>query len=493
MIVKLSDQGSNIFQRMYICLNACKKGFMAGCRKVVGLDGCFFKGATNGELLCAVGRDANNQMYPIAWAVVENENKNSWDWFCDILFWDLSVGDGEGWVLISDQQKGILAGVEKWAPMAEHRNCARHIYANWRKKFKKKEWKKKWWRCAKAPCLMLFNLARAKLAQATKEGAQALLNTDPSHWSRAWFKIGSNCDSVDNNFCESFNKWIVEARFFPIITMLETIRRKVMVRIQENSTKADRWSTGICPNILKKINSYIGVSGYCHAVCNGDDCYEVVHWDHRFTVNLGQKTCCCRYWQLSDLPCPHAISCIYFKTHELGEYIAPCYSVLEFRKTYAYYLQPVEGMHSWPISERPKPIASPYVRMPGRPKKERKRESTEKPKPTRISKLGTVISCRICKQIGHNMSTCERRNGVPQPSGPPRSASSNPISRVRVSSTQQSSTSANARSKRKRTTDTNSAREAGGRAISQVCLFCSTTTCQFFLLMITYFFLVVDF
>ena len=39
--------------------------------------GVFFKGATNGELLCAVARDANNQMYPLAWAVVENENKDS--------------------------------------------------------------------------------------------------------------------------------------------------------------------------------------------------------------------------------------------------------------------------------------------------------------------------------------------------------------------------------------------------------------------------------
>lgn len=100
-----------VFQRMYICLDACKKGFMAGCRKVLGLDGCFFKGATNGELLCAIGRDANSQMYPIAWAVVEKENNESWDWFCDILFRDVGVGDGEGWVIISDQQKGILNAV----------------------------------------------------------------------------------------------------------------------------------------------------------------------------------------------------------------------------------------------------------------------------------------------------------------------------------------------------------------------------------------------
>ena len=104
MIVKVQER-MPIFERMYICLDACRKGFLAGCRKVVGLDGCFFKGATNGELLCAVGRDANNQMYPIAWAVVEKENNDTWNWFCDILFRDLSVGTGEDWVFISDQQK----------------------------------------------------------------------------------------------------------------------------------------------------------------------------------------------------------------------------------------------------------------------------------------------------------------------------------------------------------------------------------------------------
>ncbi|XP_006648604.1 uncharacterized protein LOC102718904 [Oryza brachyantha] len=127
-----------MFKRMYICLDACKKGLIDVCRKVIGLDGCFFKGATNGELLCAVGRDANNQMYPVAWAVVQKENNEEWDWFCDLLCNDLQVGDGTGWVFISDQQKGILNAVQKWAPEAQHRNCARHIYANWKKHFNDK-------------------------------------------------------------------------------------------------------------------------------------------------------------------------------------------------------------------------------------------------------------------------------------------------------------------------------------------------------------------
>lgn len=95
-----------VFQRMYVCFDACKKGFLAGCRKVIGLDGCFFKGACNGELLCALGRDPNNQMYPIAWAVVEKETKDTWSWFIGLLQKDLNIDPhGAGWVIISDQQK----------------------------------------------------------------------------------------------------------------------------------------------------------------------------------------------------------------------------------------------------------------------------------------------------------------------------------------------------------------------------------------------------
>lgn len=79
IVHKEKDVEPPTFQRMYICLDALKRGFLAGCRRVVGLDGCFFKGTTIGELLVAIGRDANNQMYPIAWAVVERENNDSWD------------------------------------------------------------------------------------------------------------------------------------------------------------------------------------------------------------------------------------------------------------------------------------------------------------------------------------------------------------------------------------------------------------------------------
>ncbi|XP_023758853.1 uncharacterized protein LOC111907317 [Lactuca sativa] len=66
------------FKRMYVCLKGVKDGWIEGCRRVIGVDGCFLKGISRGELLEAVGRDSNNQMYPLAWAVVSVENKETW-------------------------------------------------------------------------------------------------------------------------------------------------------------------------------------------------------------------------------------------------------------------------------------------------------------------------------------------------------------------------------------------------------------------------------
>ena len=59
-----------------------------------------------------------------------------------------------------------------------------------------------------------------------------MMRTEPVHWARAFFPYGSNCESVDNNLCESFNNDIVEARFYPIISMLEKIRHKMTLRVQ---------------------------------------------------------------------------------------------------------------------------------------------------------------------------------------------------------------------------------------------------------------------
>ena len=63
------------FKRLNICFDSLAQGSLTSCRRVIGLDGCFLKIETKGQLLSVVGRDGNNQMFPIAWAVVEGENR----------------------------------------------------------------------------------------------------------------------------------------------------------------------------------------------------------------------------------------------------------------------------------------------------------------------------------------------------------------------------------------------------------------------------------
>jgi len=42
-----------------------------------GLDGCFIKLTTRQQILAATGRDGNNNIYPIAFGVVDNEDSES--------------------------------------------------------------------------------------------------------------------------------------------------------------------------------------------------------------------------------------------------------------------------------------------------------------------------------------------------------------------------------------------------------------------------------
>ncbi|GJW46799.1 multidrug resistance-associated protein 5 [Tanacetum coccineum] len=117
-------------------------GWLQGCRRVIGIDGCFLKTIYKGELLSVVGRDGNNQIYPIAWTVVSVENKDNWVWFMELLISDLGLPYGQGLTITSDQHKVM--------PMAEHRQCARHIYTNFRKKYTRVLYRNLFWQAAKA-------------------------------------------------------------------------------------------------------------------------------------------------------------------------------------------------------------------------------------------------------------------------------------------------------------------------------------------------------
>ncbi|KAK8672126.1 hypothetical protein V6N13_110500 [Hibiscus sabdariffa] len=96
---------NRVFLRMYICLHACKEGYKVGCRPVLSIDGCHLKGYYRGTFLAAVSVDANDIIYPIAYAVVEAETESSWNWFLSLLGADLEIGSSHNITIVSDKQK----------------------------------------------------------------------------------------------------------------------------------------------------------------------------------------------------------------------------------------------------------------------------------------------------------------------------------------------------------------------------------------------------
>nr|XP_016477774.1 PREDICTED: uncharacterized protein LOC107799206 [Nicotiana tabacum] len=91
--------------------------------------------------------------------------------------------------------------------------CARHIWSNWKQKWKREERRKKFWACARSSFEAYL---KAKIDELTELGdskiIEDLLRYLKQCWCRAFFKDWSKCDSVENNICETFNSWILSAR-----------------------------------------------------------------------------------------------------------------------------------------------------------------------------------------------------------------------------------------------------------------------------------------
>ncbi|CAI9292586.1 unnamed protein product [Lactuca saligna] len=399
-----TPDATHYFKRMYICLKSIKDGWIEGCRRVIGVDGCFLKGICRGELLTAVGRDANNQMYPLAWAVVPVENKETWMWFIDLLLEDIEMGDGRGLTIISDQHKALMEAVKERAPSCEHRNCARHIYANFKKKgFTGVEFRRLFWRAVKATTDSNFRSYMREIRTMSTEAYEHLIERDPNTWCRAFFEPQTCCDAVENGISESFNAAIVEARKKPIITMLEEIRLYVMERMYNQKIKGHKWDMEICPSIRKRIEKMKEEQRYWDVIPSGEEEYEVKLAHEVYVVHLESKTCGCRAWQLSGIPCVHAIAAILYLNGNAEDYVAVWFKTSMFGSCYRYPVKPINGANMW-LDVLFDPILPPRRRrMPGRPKVNRMKCPTENEGKHKINKTGMSISrCSNCHQEGHN-------------------------------------------------------------------------------------------
>ncbi|KAB1216242.1 hypothetical protein CJ030_MR4G005808 [Morella rubra] len=150
--VKIERNGDP-FQSIYVRLDGPKCGILAGCRPVICFDDCYLKGSFGGQLLVVVAKDLNDDMYPLAYAVVEVKRRSSWTWFIELLIRD-----------------GLQEALEQLVPNNEQRLCVKHLHANLKSNgWRGKSVKDALWSAARACTLSGFERSMAELERVDVE------------------------------------------------------------------------------------------------------------------------------------------------------------------------------------------------------------------------------------------------------------------------------------------------------------------------------------
>lgn len=272
------------------------------------------------------------------------------------------------------------------------------------------------WNAARSSTVVWYKRHMADLKELSEQAWTWFQDKNPAQWSRAYFREDSRCDILLNNLCESYNASLVLARDKPIVTMLEKIRMDMMVRMANRRVACEKWKDIVGPRI-KKIIDKIGQRASCYkAHRSGDYIFQITGGGEMgsvHAVDLGQHQCTCKRWQLSGIPCVHAICAIRFKNHEASLYCDDYLMSSTYLRAYNPMIYPIAGQDDWePVDF---PIAPPpYKVQPGRPKMQRHKEPGEMkekkappaPKDGKLPRTGIKMSCGICGQQGHNKLGC---------------------------------------------------------------------------------------
>jgi transposase-like protein len=122
------------------------------------------------QLLLAVGIDANGNNIILAWALVESENRVSWEYFLRLLRTAIPEVTNEGCVFISDREKGLMEADELLGQRIARAICCKHLQENLIYKYGG-ALKSLFWSLARAKTEHIFDKVLGKIREVKPQAA----------------------------------------------------------------------------------------------------------------------------------------------------------------------------------------------------------------------------------------------------------------------------------------------------------------------------------
>ncbi|CAL5402006.1 unnamed protein product [Camellia sinensis] len=406
-VATFATNNDSSFHRLFVSFHASLYGFQQGCRPLLFLDSTPLKSKYQGTLLAATAADGDDGVFPVAFAVVDAETDDNWCWFLLQLKSALSVA--QSITFVADREKGLresIADIFRGVDV-HHGYCIHYLSEQLLRDVKgqfshevKRLMVEDVYAAAYAPRSVGFQSCVESIKSISLEAYNWVIQSKPEHWANAFFQ-GARYNHMTSNFGELFYSWASDAHELPITQMVDAIRGKVMELIYTRREDSNQWLTRLTPSMEEKLEKESLKSCSLQVSILAGNRFEV-RGDSIEVVDLDQCDCSCKGWQLSGLPCCHAIAVISWLGRSPYDYCSRYFMTDSYRLTYS------ESIHPVPNVERPMQkessqslvtVTPPLTRRPpGRP-------STKRFGSQEV--VRRQLQCSRCKGTGHNKSTCK--------------------------------------------------------------------------------------
>ncbi|XP_073318108.1 uncharacterized protein [Primulina huaijiensis] len=330
---------SKALNYVFWAFRPCVDGFRH-CRKIISIDGTHLYTKYKHKMLIAVTLDANNQVLPLPFAIVDEETSDFWKWFLENL--GRHVVRGENCVcLISDRHKGIVRVAEDLpyfqSPYGVHRFCLKYVCSNFNAKFKDVNLKDLCWAAGTKNQICKFEATMEAIKKKNILANRYLAGIVKEKWSLAhddgWRRGGmtTNITLDTSEVCTIF---------------IERVTRGGRM-VQENQL----WSDYACRNYEKWARKSSE-----HRVAKYDVRDQTVsvatvgrpsRGQHMQVVKLSTSDCSCGKWMIFGIPCSHAICTAKWHSLDPTTLVQPWYNIAEYLATYEGRFQPLADERYW--------------------------------------------------------------------------------------------------------------------------------------------------